>query len=305
MVGELLQRRLNDDVRPDLVRELLDWHEDVAADLLWDPHTPQCGHTKRGFIEEASGGIIRAAHGRDGRQSGYRVQHGPLWHGGKSGQNARQVAEITGGDAFLICQDGEELDPDCVAMDVHTRCKAKVFKLSDVIRNMNSDGSLSGVLPSDYENYVFSKAINQYSTPQYIVLDAAVQKSLVVEQSLPVMYTEDKEFAVFSVDGQTRWLHSALSGLKDSQVGEDSFFVLYNESLLSQGTVTLSVRAASTKDGETLYLTTDGGETFSLKLTTQYAWYSFNFNVSGEGSPLTVRFSSDKGLAYVENYTIQ
>ena len=190
-------------------------------------------------------------------------------------------------------------------MDVHTRCKAKVFKLSDVIRNMNSDGSLSGVLPSDYENYVFSKAINQYSTPQYIVLDAAVQKSLVVEQSLPVMYTEDKEFAVFSVDGQTRWLHSALSGLKDSQVGEDSFFVLYNESLLSQGTVTLSVRAASTKDGETLYLTTDGGETFSLKLTTQYAWYSFNFNVSGEGSPLTVRFSSDKGLAYVENYTIQ
>ncbi len=223
----------------------------------------------------------------------------------KADKNARQVAEITGGDAFLICQDGEELDPDCVAMDVHTRCKAKVFKLSDVIHNMNSDGSLSGVLPSDYENYVFSKAINQYSTPQYIVLDAAVQKSLVVEQSLPVMYTEDKEFAVLSVDGQTRWLHSALSGLKDSQVGEDSFFVLYNESLLSQGTVTLSVRAASTKDGETLYLTTDGGETFSLKLTTQYAWYSFNFNVSGEGSPLTVRFSSDKGLAYVENYTIQ
>lgn len=223
----------------------------------------------------------------------------------KADTNARQVADITGGDAFLVCQDGDELALRYVAADVHTRCKAKVFKLSDVIRNMNPDGSLLSVLPSDYGNYVFSKAVYRYDTPKYVVLDASVLKSLVVEYGVPVTYTGDNMFAILTVDSHPQWLHSALSGLKDSHVGGDSFFVLYDAALLSKGTVTLKVRAAATEAGETLYLRVDGGENYYAKLTGEYAWYSFPFKVSGSGSPLTVRFSSDKGCAYVENYTIE
>jgi hypothetical protein len=224
---------------------------------------------------------------------------------GNADASARQLDEITGGDAFLVCQDGDEMSLLCVAADVHTRCEANVFKLSDIIRNMNADGSLSGVLPSDYENYVFSKATYRYGTPRYIALDAAVQRCLVVERDVPVTYTDGNALAILTVNGQTPWLHSALSGLKDSRVGADSFFVLYNADLLSKGTVTLSVRAASAAGGDTLYLRADGGEAYYANLTTEYAWYSFPFTVTGAGAPLTVRFSSDNGRAYVDNYTIQ
>jgi len=224
---------------------------------------------------------------------------------GKADASARLFAQMTGGDAFLICQDGDEMSLLCVAADIHTRCKAYVFKLSDVIRNMNANGSLSSVLPSDYANYVFSKATYRYDTPQYIALDTAVQRCLVVERDVPVTYTDDNALAILTVNSQTQWLHSALSGLEDSHVGVDSFFILYNADLLSKGTVTLNIRAASSAGGDTLNLHSDGGEAYYAKLTTEYAWYSFPFKVSGAGSPLTVKFSSDNGRAYVENYTIQ
>lgn len=220
--------------------------------------------------------------------------------------DAAQASLMTGNDALYLCYDGDDVDYTAIALDVNSRCAIRPVTISAMLAATDDTGAVDAILPKSMDSFIYTKAVNAYERPKYIVLKQRLLADLVpYANARSLGDTRFGYYHILEMPDDGKWLHSGMFGLDNNYAVEGSSFLLYDEQLLNNGAVTLYLQAQASQAGAVLGLRTDDGQQFAFTPSSEeLEWIAVNISVADPAKGLRVFMESENGYVYIETYRI-
>ncbi|MDD2647817.1 MAG: hypothetical protein PHI27_10380 [Eubacteriales bacterium] len=215
---------------------------------------------------------------------------------------------LTDGDALYVCKDGGEQGYDVIALEVNSRCDIKPVTLSAMLDNTDADGAISSVMPYALSDHLFTNAVNPYPRPRYLVLDSSLLYSLRLSDSASIIaLTKNGSYQVVELPESGEWLHSAINGLNEGWVWENTRLTVCDKWLRENRQITLWLKTRAGVDGAKLTVEGPGEQRFSFapSAETETQWISMTFAVSDSSAPLSFALTHENGNIYIETYAVE
>lgn len=216
---------------------------------------------------------------------------------------AEEMVSMTGGSAWMVCDDGQEDWAPSVAIDVQTRCEMPIVTLGALLDATKEEGSVEEVLPIDMGKYVNTVPTYPYSLCDYMIFDVTLLDRIAFAQPDQVTYSSGGLYAYVPVSKDSPWIHSVLYGLNDGWVTEGSHFSVYDANAVARENITLRFSVKANADAVSLILCTDDGQRLDYSLTSGSQWIEAIFEVRS-AKPFTIKFYAPDEPVCIETYLV-
>lgn len=216
--------------------------------------------------------------------------------------DARQAAELLSGQTALLVPDsGIYFDNTLSVLDTTMEEAPYELLYGDLCPALGSYGALVPVLPPKYWT---EKPSNPISGVTRVVFTPGAFSRMVLATGAQAQYTDNGLYAIVTPGEGGRLFHSALAGLDGGGApGADAALYLYDERLLSKGSVRVYLRVSCESAAK---LTLTAGETsYDFALDESSDWIYADFSVPAGSADFRVAMSADsEGLA-VKTYQVE
>lgn len=206
-------------------------------------------------------------------------------------RDAREAAALLpGGEALGAASDGQAVSVFTATLDVHCRTPLMYAELDDIVTHAGRGGTYQPFTP---HGYWMEHALHATPDAKWIVLDEMSLFSLRLLDTAQTIRTGGGLYTLVYVENETPWLHSALTGAKNSVVQENCRISVFDEALCAAPAIRITLTAHGS-EGDTLTLSC-GEFMHTEAMTGQAVALTLDVPAATGGDPLHIELDAGGG----------